>query len=99
MSGGPSSEATAELVDVTVRFGGLLALDRISFDVQANEIVGLIGPNGAGKTTAFNVICGFQKPDSGTVRFPALGRTALKPSNFARLALRALCRVLVSSSI
>jgi branched-chain amino acid transport system ATP-binding protein len=80
MSGGPSSEATAELVDVTVRFGGLLALDRISFDVQANEIVGLIGPNGAGKTTAFNVICGFQKPDSGTVRFPALGRTALKPS-------------------
>jgi branched-chain amino acid transport system ATP-binding protein len=80
MSEASSDQATVELADVTVRFGGLVALDRISFDVQAKEIVGLIGPNGAGKTTAFNVICGFQKPDSGTVRFPALGRGALKPS-------------------
>jgi branched-chain amino acid transport system ATP-binding protein len=80
MSGEPIVEATVELEDVTVRFGGLLALDEVSFDVQPMEIVGLIGPNGAGKTTAFNVICGFQKADSGTVRFPALGHNALTTS-------------------
>lgn len=78
MSEEPTAEATVELDDVTVRFGGLLALDQVSFDVQEHEIVGLIGPNGAGKTTAFNVICGFQKPDEGAVRFPALGRDALR---------------------
>lgn len=74
---------TLELTDVTVRFGGLLALNDVSFRLHENEIVGLIGPNGAGKTTAFNVICGFQKPTSGAVRFPALGCSALKPSQLA----------------
>ncbi len=80
----PTTEATLELTDVSVRFGGLLALNNISFGVLPNQIVGLIGPNGAGKTTAFNVACGFQKPSSGTVRFPALGKGALKPSELAK---------------
>jgi branched-chain amino acid transport system ATP-binding protein len=75
---------TLELADVTVRFGGLLALNDVSFRVHENEIVGLIGPNGAGKTTAFNVVCGFQKPTSGTVSFPSIGRGALKPSQLAK---------------
>ena len=79
-----SRAITLELTDVTVRFGGLLALNEVSFRVYENEIVGLIGPNGAGKTTAFNVACGFQKPTSGTVQFPASGHGQLKPSQLAK---------------
>jgi branched-chain amino acid transport system ATP-binding protein len=53
--------------DVTLRFGGIVALDGVSFDVEEGQISGLIGPNGAGKTTAFNVITRLYKPDSGRV--------------------------------
>jgi branched-chain amino acid transport system ATP-binding protein len=53
--------------DVTRRFGGIVALDRVSFDVEEGQIVGLIGPNGAGKTTAFNVITRLYRPDAGRV--------------------------------
>ena len=53
--------------DVTLRFGGIVALDGVSFDVEEGHISGLIGPNGAGKTTAFNVITRLYKPDAGAV--------------------------------
>jgi branched-chain amino acid transport system ATP-binding protein len=69
---------------VSVRFGGLLALSDVSFEVPACEIVGLIGPNGAGKTTAFNVACGFQRPTSGSVNFPELQRHGLRPAQLAK---------------
>ena len=59
--------ALLEVRDVTLRFGGIVALDRVSFDVEEGHIAGLIGPNGAGKTTAFNVITRLYKPDSGEV--------------------------------
>jgi branched-chain amino acid transport system ATP-binding protein len=55
--------------DVTRRFGGIVALDRVSFDVDEGQIVGLIGPNGAGKTTAFNVITRLYRPDEGELEF------------------------------
>ncbi|HUR14618.1 MAG TPA: ATP-binding cassette domain-containing protein, partial [Mycobacteriales bacterium] len=57
-----------EVRDLSIRFGGLQALQDLSLDVNEFEIVGLIGPNGAGKTTAFNCITGFYAPQAGTVR-------------------------------
>jgi branched-chain amino acid transport system ATP-binding protein len=64
-----SRVALLEVEHVTRRFGGVVALDGVSFDVPEREIVGLIGPNGAGKTTAFNVITRLYRPDSGRVSF------------------------------
>jgi branched-chain amino acid transport system ATP-binding protein len=61
--------ALLSISDVTKRFGGLLANDAISFDVEEGELLAVIGPNGAGKTTLFNVISGFFPPSSGSVRF------------------------------
>ena len=58
-----------EVKGVTRRFGGILALDNVSFDADEGEIVGLIGPNGAGKTTAFNLITRLYRPDSGELDF------------------------------
>ena len=57
------------LSDITVKFGGLVALSELSFSIHPGEIVGLIGPNGAGKTTVFNVLTGVYKATSGDVQF------------------------------
>jgi branched-chain amino acid transport system ATP-binding protein len=67
-----------EVDNVSQRFDGIVALDHVSFDADAGEIVGLIGPNGAGKTTAFNIITRLYTPDSGDVRFE--GQSLLKTS-------------------
>lgn len=56
-----------EIQDLTVRFGGLTALDNVTFDIKRGEILGLIGPNGAGKTTCFNAMTGVYRPSSGQV--------------------------------
>ena len=58
-----------EVDDVTLRFGGVVALDEVCFHINKGEILGLIGPNGAGKTTCFNVMTGVYQPTSGAVRF------------------------------
>ncbi len=63
------SEHVLELRDVTMQFGGVVAVDNLSLIVDEGEIVALIGPNGAGKTTAFNVITGVYAPTNGEVRF------------------------------
>ena len=62
--------------DLSVRFGGLTALDAVSFEIRRGEILGLIGPNGAGKTTCFNAITGVYRPSAGSVVFDGttLGR-------------------------
>ena len=70
-------EILLETKELTVKFGGLVALDSVSFDIRRGEILGLIGPNGAGKTTCFNAITGVYRPSSGSVVFDGapLGRT------------------------
>ncbi|NBH06804.1 ABC transporter ATP-binding protein [Amycolatopsis sp. SID8362] len=71
-------ETLLEVDDVTMRFGGLVALDQINFGIRRGEILGLIGPNGAGKTTCFNAMTGVYRPTSGEVRLEgrALGKTS-----------------------
>jgi branched-chain amino acid transport system ATP-binding protein len=63
------SAALMRIEGVTRRFGGLVAVDDVSFDIEPGQIVGLIGPNGAGKTTLFNIISGHVRADSGRVVF------------------------------
>jgi branched-chain amino acid transport system ATP-binding protein len=69
-----------EVDKVTKRFGGIVALDRVSFVAEPGEIVGLIGPNGAGKTTAFNVITRLYTPDEGDVRLEGKSLLDVAPS-------------------
>ncbi len=76
--------ALLEIRDVTRRFGGIVAIDDVSLDVEAGGIVGLIGPNGAGKTTLFNVITRLYKPDSGTVRFDGKSLLRTPPHRVVR---------------
>jgi branched-chain amino acid transport system ATP-binding protein len=64
---------------LTKRFGGLVAVDRISFELRRDEIVGLIGPNGAGKTTLLRLITKILKPDAGSIVFRGADITALRP--------------------
>jgi branched-chain amino acid transport system ATP-binding protein len=72
--------ALLEVDNVTKRFGGIVALDGVSFTAEPGEIVGLIGPNGAGKTTAFNVITRLYTPDEGDVRFEGTSLLDVSPS-------------------
>ena len=68
-AGSASAEALLSMRDVSIRFGGVVALDSVSFDIRPGEILGLIGPNGAGKTTCFNAMTGVYAPTSGQVLF------------------------------
>jgi branched-chain amino acid transport system ATP-binding protein len=74
-----------EVRDLSIRFGGLQALDSVDIMVNEWEIVGLIGPNGAGKTTAFNCITGFYKPDTGSVSYRGADVTRVPPHTKAAL--------------
>jgi branched-chain amino acid transport system ATP-binding protein len=76
--------ALLALSGVTIRFGGLTALNDVSFAIQPGEIVGLIGPNGAGKTTLFSTLVGLHRPNSGEVRFDGQPTTGLRPHRIAR---------------
>ena len=72
---------------LTVSFGGLRALDELGLRVGPGEVVGVIGPNGAGKTTLFNVVCGFVRPTTGTVKFNGDPQGRIHPHRLASLGV------------
>lgn len=78
-----SAPPLLQVQDLTRRFGGLVAVNQVSFDVQAGEIFGLIGPNGAGKTTLFNLMTGLIPPSSGRFSYRGTVISRLRPHQIA----------------
>ena len=88
MSSGTAARPTVlEARNMTRRFGGLVAVNDVSFDVHEGEIFGLIGPNGAGKTTLFNLMTGLTPPSSGTLSYQGRTVTGLAPHRVAALGM------------
>ncbi len=85
MSG--AGDAILAASKVTKRFGGLVAVDAIDFEIPRRGIVSLIGPNGAGKTTFFNVIAGLYRPTSGTITFEGRSVSSVPPHRITRLGI------------
>ncbi len=77
LAGDEERTVMLEISEVTKRFGGLVALDHVSFTIHQGDIFGLIGPNGAGKSTLLNVIAGVYRPEGGSVRFKGEKLTGL----------------------
>src|SRR5210317_876788 len=73
-----------EMKNITLRFGGVVAIKDISFDIREGEIRAIIGPNGAGKSSMLNVISGFYKPQEGEVWFHGQKRGPVRPFEVAR---------------
>jgi branched-chain amino acid transport system ATP-binding protein len=76
-----------KLEDATIKFGGLVAVNNVSFNVERSDLFGLIGPNGAGKTTCFNLITGVYEPTSGKILFKDRSIAGLKPNRIAELGI------------
>jgi branched-chain amino acid transport system ATP-binding protein len=76
-----------EVKNLTKKFGGLTAVNDFSFEIKRGEFIGLIGPNGAGKTTIFNLISGFEKPNSGKIIFDGIDITGKKPQKIVNLGI------------
>jgi branched-chain amino acid transport system ATP-binding protein len=76
-----------EVENLTLRFGGLTALDDVSFHIDEGEILGLIGPNGAGKTTCFNAVTGVYRPTSGSIRFRGTSLAGMKRHKITQLGV------------
>lgn len=72
---------------ITCRFGGLLAVAELTFEIRPREILGLIGPNGAGKSTTFNMLTGFRRPTTGQITYLGQDITGRSPEGIARLGL------------
>ncbi|MEM2881757.1 MAG: ABC transporter ATP-binding protein [Candidatus Bathyarchaeia archaeon] len=68
-------------------FGGLIAVNNVDFSINEGGIMGLIGPNGAGKTTLFNLITGFHKPDSGSIKFEGKDITGMRPDRICKMGI------------
>ena len=79
--------ALLEVEDITLRFGGVTAISRVSFDVQPGELFAIIGPNGAGKTSIFNTISQVYKPQQGDIRFRGESLMGLRPDRVADLGI------------
>lgn len=78
-----SNLPSLDVDNLSVRFGGLIAVNDITFHVKEGEVLSLIGPNGAGKTTAFNAITGYLQPSGGTIRYRGDDITGLAPNQIA----------------
>ena len=76
-----------EIADLTMRFGGILAVDRVSLDVRPAEIHSIIGPNGAGKTTLFNCISGIYRARSGSIRLEGKEIMGMKPHKISQMGI------------
>ena len=87
MGGGRLTGSLLQVDGLTLAFGGVKALNGVSFDVQPGSITSLIGPNGAGKTSVFNTLSGFYRPQAGSVRFEGRDLGPLKPPARAKLGL------------
>ena len=72
---------------LTKRFGGLIAVNDVTFDVARGQVVSIVGPNGAGKTTLFNLITGIAKPDAGKVTFDGRDITGFEPHRLAQMGI------------
>jgi branched-chain amino acid transport system ATP-binding protein len=83
----PAPQALLSVRGLTIRFGGIVALDNVSFDLRAGEILGLIGPNGAGKTTLFNCLTRLYTPSSGDVLFEDASIIGLPPHRITALGI------------
>jgi branched-chain amino acid transport system ATP-binding protein len=83
----PEPDVLLEVIDLTVRFGGIVALDQVSFTVDRGRIAGLIGPNGAGKTTLFNCLSRIYNANSGDIRFEGRSLLARPAHAIAKLGL------------
>ncbi len=81
------SDTILRLDNVTKRFGGLVAVNAVSFDLPAQRLVSIIGPNGAGKTTLFNIITGIYKPDEGSINFDGHNIAGRRPDQITALGL------------
>jgi len=79
--------ALLEVEDITLRFGGVTAISRVSFDVQPGELFAIIGPNGAGKTSIFNTISQVYRPQQGDIRFRGASLMGLRPDKVADLGI------------
>ncbi len=76
-----------EVKEVTKRFGGLVALNKVSLEIREHELLGLIGPNGSGKTTLFNVITGYYKPEGGKIYYKGKDITGLRPHVIVKMGI------------
>lgn len=76
-----------DVKDLTIHFGGLIAVDHVSFHVEQGEIISIIGPNGAGKTTIFNLLTGLYKPTEGSIEFDGHQIAGKRPQDIVRLGM------------
>lgn len=79
-----SGEAVLTVEDLSIRFGGLVAVEQLTFDVREGEVLSLIGPNGAGKTSAFNAITGYIPASGGSIAYRGTRLNGMKPNEIAR---------------
>src|SRR6202035_3030825 len=79
--------ALLEVRDIAVRFGGIVALDGVSFELEEGQILGLIGPNGAGKTTLFNCLSRLYTPNRGTILFQGSSLLDRTPHRIAEIGI------------